>query len=325
MSVEIRSLILFHCEPDDKCVSVCCLGGLSWPLDLVSFRSRMKLYDAHNHLQDVRLGSQREAAVATAVEQGVALMVVNGTSEGDWGEVAVLAKRHSEIHPAYGLHPWFTSGRADGWEQRLIEMLKADPKASVGEIGLDRWIEGHDIDDQESVFRSQLELARELSRPATIHCLKAWGRLMDVLRSERIPERGFLLHSYGGPAELIPELVNLGARFSISGYFAHARKAKQREVLRRVPIDRLLLETDAPDMQPPDEWNRFPFVAPDGRPCNHPANIRAVYAFATEMFGISVEELADVVGRNFRELFGPDGSAASEETGSADRTAGPAD
>ena len=285
----------------------------------------MKLYDAHNHLQDVRLDSQRGAVLRTAVEQGVAVMVVNGTSEGDWSEVAVLADRRSEIRPAYGLHPWFTSERADGWEQRLINMLNADPNASVGEIGLDRWIEGHDIDDQESVFHSQLEIARELNRPATIHCLKAWGRLMDVLRSARIPERGFLLHSYGGPSELIHELSELGARFSISGYFAHARKTKQREVLRRVSIDRLLLETDAPDMQPPDEWNRFPLVDPDGRPCNHPANIRAVYEFGSEMFGMSIEALADVVGRNFCELFGPDGSAASEKTGSADRTAGSAD
>jgi TatD DNase family protein len=193
--------------------------------------------------------------------------------------------------------------RGPCWLEELRAWLLAFPDAPVGEIGLDRWIENPDLEAQIVCFRAQVGLAQELDRPATLHCLRAWGLLVEQLRAQRPPTRGFLLHSYGGPAEMIPLFVKMGAYFSLSPYFGHARKAQQRAVFAAVPLDRLLAETDAPDMWPPDEQNPHPLSC-DGQPINHPANLRVSYELLARVRGMSVEDLAAQVEENYRRLFG---------------------
>jgi TatD DNase family protein len=129
--------------------------------------------------------------------------------------------------------------------------------------------------------------------------------MLDILKSEPRSARGFLLHSYGGPKEMVKPFADLGAYFSLPGYYAHERKQRQRETYKGVPPDRLLIETDAPDQSLPAERNRFPLTDPiTGRELNHPANLRAVYEFAAELFGESPESLAQRVEANFLRLFG---------------------
>jgi TatD DNase family protein len=186
----------------------------------------------------------------------------------------------------------------------LVRCLDAIPSA-IGEIGLDRWIKDHDLAQQEEVFVWQLRLAAERDSPASIHCLQAWGRLLELLQAEPRPGCGFLLHSYGGPQEMITPLARLGAYFSIPGYFAHERKVRQRESFRHVPPDRLLIETDAPDQLLPDARNRHPLTdAASGKAINHPANLEAVYEFVAELLGERVQALANRVEENFQRLFG---------------------
>lgn len=271
-----------------------------------------RLYDAHNHLQDERFAGRQEELLAACRGEGVAAMVVNGACEADWPAVAELARRHPDlVLPAYGCHPWYVRERTPAWREHLGRALDETPGASVGEIGLDRWKPGLDFADQEAVFREQLRLAAERNLPASIHCLQAWGRLLEILRAEPRPARGFLLHSFGGPVELVPELTRLGAYFSLPGYFAHARKARQRDTFRQVPLERLLVETDAPDQPLPPEHTRYPLAAgadgaPAGseRPLNHPANLGAVYVFAAALLGRPLEELAAQIEANFIRLFG---------------------
>jgi len=264
----------------------------------------MRLYDAHNHLQDDRFGGRQAELLEVCRQVGVVRMVVNGSCEQDWPAVLALARAHPEVLPSFGYHPWYVGDRSSAWQQRLLEHLEALPSA-VGEIGLDRWKPGLSYEGQEEVFLAQLELAAERNLPVSIHCLQAWGRLYELLRSHRRPACGFLLHSYGGPREMVQPLAELGAYFSLPGYFAHARKTRQQEVFRYVPLDRLLLETDAPDQSLPPERQQFALAEAAGdRPINHPANLRAVYEFAAELRGLSVETLAAHVEVNFQRLFG---------------------
>jgi TatD DNase family protein len=271
----------------------------------------LRLYDAHNHLQDERFGGGQEALIAACRAEGIAAMVVNGASEADWPAVAELARRHPDlVLPAFGYHPWYVAERTPTWRERLLRVLDETAGATVGEIGLDRWKPGLDFADQEAVFREQLHLAAERNLPVSIHCLQAWGRLLEILRAGPRPARGFLLHSFGGPAELVPELARLGAYFSLPGYFAHTRKARQRDTFRHVPAERLLLETDAPDQPLPAERVKYAWPgAPVGtetaaHPLNHPANLGAVYAFAAELLGRPLADLAAQVEANFIRLFG---------------------
>lgn len=231
-------------------------------------------------------------------------MVVNGSCEADWPQVLDLARQQTLVLPSFGYHPWYVRERSAGWLDSLKRHLDTVPSA-IGEIGLDRWIDDPDVPRQEEMFRAQLRLAAERDLPVSIHCLRAWGRLDAILREEPRPACGFLLHSYGGPAEMVDGFVKLGAYFSLSGYFAHERKSKQRAVFARVPLDRLLLETDAPDMWPPREWNDYPLADPAaGGPMNHPANLAAVYRFAAKLLAADCAELTTRVEQNFQRLFG---------------------
>lgn len=261
------------------------------------------LYDAHNHLQDDRLDPWRVTVMEELAHCTLVEAVVNGSSEEDWQAVADLAHAHSWVRPSFGLHPWHVKQRSPDWKDLLLGWLGSFGSAAVGEIGLDRWIENPDIPAQIECFRAQLAVAVQLERPASVHCLHAWGMLEEELRGQPLPGQGFLLHSYGGPVEMIPGFVKKGAYFSLSPYFGHPRKAGQLAAFKEVPLDRLLAETDAPDMRPPDGLNRYP-LGGDGAPLNHPANIRCSYELLAQVRDMPVDELIGTIGENYRRLFG---------------------
>lgn len=265
----------------------------------------MSFCDAHNHLQDERFARRQVEIVATARAAGVTQMVVNGSCEEDWPQIATLAREFPGlVVPSFGYHPWYVAERTPRWRDTLVDWLDCTPGAVVGEIGLDRWKPGLAYEGQEEVFVAQLRLAAERNLAASLHCLQAWGRLHDLLREQPRPARGFLLHSYGGPAEMVAPLAKLGARFSFPGYFIHERKARQRETFKAVPLDRLLIETDAPDQLLPDMANRHLLTDTlTGKPLNHPANLPAVYQFMAELRGVPLAELTAQVQENFRQLF----------------------
>jgi len=241
-------------------------------------------------------------------------MIVNGSCEADWPQVLALARAQALVIPSFGYHPWYVQERSPRWQAMLVQFLDQAPSA-VGEIGLDRWKPGLAYAGQEEVFVTQLHLAAERRLPVSIHCLQAWGRLLDLLREHPRPAGGFLLHSYGGPREMIAPLAGLGAYFSFPGYYLHDRKARQREVFRHVPPDRLLLETDAPDQLLPDSLNLHPLAdARTAQPLNHPANLAAVYQGLASLLGEPVENLAARVEQNFLRLFGRLRSGAGNES-----------
>ncbi len=263
----------------------------------------MKFYDAHNHLQDDRFAGRQSELLAACASAGIARMVVNGACEADWPAVAALARENKIVRPSFGYHPWYLAERTPDWRATLVKFLDAIPSA-VGEIGLDRWQPELSYAGQEEVFLAQLGLAVERNLPVSIHCLQAWGRLHELLRDQPRPARGFVLHSYGGPAEMIPALAKLGAYFSFPGYYLQERKLRQRETFKYVPPDRLLIETDAPDQQLPTDKILYPLADTDGKPLNHPANLPAVYAGLAEFLGDKIESLAARVEENFQRVFG---------------------
>jgi TatD DNase family protein len=263
----------------------------------------MRHFDAHNHLQDERLAPHLPRVIADLEKLGIAGAVVNGTIDTDWADVARLAREHPWVIPSYGVHPWMASKRAPDWEDQLNKRL--DEGGMIGEIGLDHWKEGLDLDDQAELFRAQLRMAAQRNRAATIHCLRAWGPLWDIIRSEPVPARGFLFHAYGGPVEMVEGFAQHGAYFSFNAHFLAKGKEKKLDPFRTIPLDRLLVETDAPAMSVPPEKNHYPLPdSPDGNRINHPANLAAAYAALASLRGINVEKLAITVEANFFRLFG---------------------
>lgn len=254
--------------------------------------------DSHNHLQDPRLGAPAPV-IAAMRAAGVGRSVVNATCETDWPAVEALALAHPDfITPAFGIHPWMAHSSEDGWRERLAGLLEKHPQASIGECGLDQWVASPSLEIQRPVFQNQLRLAREMRRPVTIHCLKAWGPLFETF-TECPPPPRFLMHSFGGSIETARRLVPLGAYFSFSGYFLHPHKAAVLEVFRQLPRERILLETDAPDMLPPDENISHPLP----EKLNHPANLPAIGRALAAALGITAQDLAELTRANAAAMF----------------------
>ncbi len=278
----------------------------------------MNLYDAHNHFHFEPLAPHRTAIDAELRTVGLHTAVVNGTCEEEWPVVAALSATYPWVRPSFGLHPWDCGDRSPQWIKKLRASLLAAPSAAVGEIGLDRFILGlkpgdpriagirvAPLEEQREACAAQLVLAAELGRPAAIHCVQAHGALLELLKSTRLPCRGFLLHGYRGSAEMVKSFADLGAYFSWNLEGLGPRAEVMRTVFRAIPADRLLVETDAPTKAPPQELNRLPLgEAPDGTPVNHPANIVVAYEQLALLRATPLDQLAAQIDTNFRRLFG---------------------
>lgn len=278
----------------------------------------MNLYDAHQHFHFAELTPHRAAIDADLRRTGVRGAVVNGTSEDEWPVVAQLARDHDWVVPSFGIHPWDCGNRGPDWLKKLRAVLLAGPPSGVGEIGLDRWIiDGLKADDprlaglrvaplaeQTEVFAAQLALAAELNRAASIHCVQAWGALLEALKKNPRPARGFLLHGYAGPAEMIKTFTDLGAYFSFNIQLLEPKHAVRLNNFRHIPVKRLLVETDAPTKLPAGALNRFPLPsAADGTAVNHPANVVVTYEALAQLRDVPLATLAPQIEQNFLRLF----------------------
>lgn len=258
----------------------------------------MQLFDSHCHLQDKRLAADLAGRLAAACAAGVAGWMCCGSAEADWDAVAEIGRGHPGVRVSYGLHPWYIAGRAPGWEQRLRARLEADPAAGVGEIGLDHAIDGADHADQEAAFKTQYGLSCELRRPASIHCRRAWGRLPELLAEHGPHPAGFVVHSFSGAREALAPLTALNGYFSFSASITFPNNRRGREALAAAPAERLLIETDAPDIPP------FGAPASPGeKSANEPANLARVLAAAAEIRGETPEELAKQLWWNAERVF----------------------
>lgn len=218
-----------------------------------SVKLPLELFDAHCHLQDGRIGRVASQLIQTAANVGVRRFVVNGTSEEDWELVKQMGETHSSVIPCFGLHPWFVGKCSSNWLIVLKSFFETVPSAAVGEIGLDKGCpHGKAVDfvTQTQVFKQQLELARQLQRPASVHCVSAFGDLQEILQEMGPFPAGIILHSYAGSAEMVQTLAKFGAYFSFSGFLTSVKSQKAKRILQAVPTDRILLETDAPDALP---------------------------------------------------------------------------
>ena len=146
--------------------------------------------DAHNHLQDIRFEGMHAEIIETMRQVGITRCVVNGTRPSDWGMAADLATKYPDlIIPSFGLHPWHLNEikTTPDWLDQLQRLIDTTPNACIGECGLDRGRDDYDIEQQTKVFTSQLRLAATCNLPLSIHCVRAWGLLTEILESTPSP------------------------------------------------------------------------------------------------------------------------------------------
>jgi TatD DNase family protein len=256
----------------------------------------MIFFDAHCHLQDHRFGSSLVDVLDRAQQAGVRFQAVKGTREADWNRVGVLAKTERGVHPSFGLHPWFLKHKTEQALERLVDFLDTFTLSGVGEIGIDPSPKGEEsvpMESQEALFLAQLKIAKERERVVSIHCRSGWDRLFSVL--DRVGELpgGVMIHCFGGSIEVAQELLDRGAYLSFSGTITRLNNRRAAEVIPVVPLDRMLFETDAPDLLP---------QGIEG-PLNEPAYLPYIIEQAAQWRSESIEQLVRATTANAHRLF----------------------
>lgn len=245
-------------------------------------------FDTHCHLQDPRLAPDLTGVLTRARAAGVTRLVCCATREQDWAAVLELRRRPG-IGIMLGLHPWHVAAAVPGWLDRLEAQLLAQA-AGVGECGLDFRPDHPDPALQERALIAQLRLAIRLDRPVSLHCVRAWGPLRACLERTGIPAAGAVLHAYSGSVELARAFTSLGLHLGFGGAIADPAARRARAALAAVAAERILFETDAPDLAPPG-W-----AGP-----NEPASLAWVVAAAQAIRGDAVAVQAEA---NAQRLFG---------------------
>lgn len=250
------------------------------------------LYDSHCHLDAAAFDADRGQVLARAREAGVARQLIPAVDRGSWDAIRALCAAEPGLRPAYGLHPMFLDRHQPGHLDELEAWLAAERPAAVGECGLDFYVEGLDPDQQRRIFRRQLELARDFDLPVVLHARKAVEEVIATLR-EVGGLRG-VVHSWSGSEQQARQLFEMGFCLGIGGPVTYDRAKRLRRTVADMPLDHLLLETDAPD-QPDAQWR--------GQR-NEPARLQHVLEVVAGLRGQPVAAVAEATTTNALRLFG---------------------
>ncbi len=251
------------------------------------------IFETHCHLDDKRFAADREEVVARLRQQGIGAVLNVGYDLESSVRSVKLAQEHAEFYAAVGVHPHDAAGMSeDGWEH--LEQLAASPKVvALGEMGLDYYRDLSPRPVQQQAFAFQLELANKLNLPVIIHNRDAHQDTIRLLQAH-VPARGGVLHCFSGSWETARLALDLGLYISFAGPLTYRNAVNLQQVAVRVPLDRLLVETDSPYLTP-EPWR--------GRR-NEPAYVRYVVEKLAEIRSMDVEELAAQTAANGARLFG---------------------
>ena len=249
-------------------------------------------FDTHAHYDDDRFDEDRDSLLDSMPESGVSLIINAGSSVNNSRRGLQIAERYPFIYASIGVHPHDAKEMDDDSIAELRELLRAPKALAVGEIGLDYHYTLSEVEVQKQRFREQLELAREAKMPVIIHEREAFADVMEII-SDFKDLRG-VFHCFSGDKHAAGRLLDMGWMLSFTGVVTFKRADVAREAASYVPLERLMLETDAPYLSPePVRGKR-----------NDSRNLLYIAQRLASERGISVQELADATMRNGRAFFG---------------------
>ena len=252
----------------------------------------MRLVDSHSHFDAPEFDADREQAHARALTAGVAYQVVPAVEAASWPKLKTVCSEFPGLYPAFGLHPMYLEAHRPGHLRELRDWIERERPVAVGECGLDFFVEGLDAETQSFYFEGQLQLAREFDLPVIVHARRAVDAVVAAVR--KIGSLRGVVHSFSGSAEQAAQLHKLGFLLGIGGPVTYERANRLRGIVATMPLEQLLLETDAPDQ--PDSGHRGER--------NEPAYLAKVLEVVAELRGVQQEEVARATTANAERLFG---------------------
>jgi TatD DNase family protein len=251
------------------------------------------LIDSHCHIDDVRYDQDRETIIARARDAGVGSFVTIGCDLETSRAAVTLAQQHPFISATVGVHPHEVKCIEANWYDELRSLARATRVVAYGEIGLDYHYDHSPRDVQRRRFREQVQLARELKLPIVIHTREAQEDTIAILKGEKAAELGGVFHCFSGDAWLAKDALDLGFYLSFSGVITFQNATMLREIVKIVPLDHILVETDSPYLTP----------APHRGKRNEPAYVRQVAEKIAEIHGIDIEKIEEATTQNAKRLF----------------------
>ena len=253
------------------------------------------LFDTHAHLHFPEFADDLPAVLQRARAAGVRWMLTIGTSVESSRAAVALAEREPDIYAAVGIHPHDASEADEAAFEELRRLAESSPRVvAIGEIGLDFFRNLSPPDVQMEVFRRQLDLSRRVKKPALIHCRDAHAETVEILRAEGVGEIGGIMHCFSGDEVGARQCLDLGLLISIAGPVTYPNARKLPPVVKMVPADRLVVETDCPFLPPqPYRGKR-----------NEPAYLPITAARMADLRGVPAEELGAQMAENALALFG---------------------
>ena len=253
----------------------------------------MPIFDTHAHYDADQFASDREAVLTALPAAGVGLVVDPGCDVASSREAVALAERFDHVYAAVGIHPEDCDGCTDADFDVIRELCRREKVVAVGEIGLDYyWTENPPRDFQEQVFRRQIELALELDLPVIIHDREAHGDSLRIVLD--YPGLRGVFHCFSGSPEMAQELLKRGWYLGFDGPITYKNAKRAPEVAAITPMDRIVIETDAPYMAP------VPFRGKR----NDSRLLPYVVEKLAEWKGVTPEEMTDITWQNGKRLFG---------------------
>ncbi len=252
----------------------------------------MRLVDCHCHLESDFFKDRLDGIIEGARQAGVVKLLTSSITPDEWPLSRAIANRYKEVEFALGVHPWYCR-KEDLEKIGELANAAADGAVAIGEIGLDKKSPHVGLELQKSLFEAQLKIAREIDLPVVIHCRGAFDELLHYFKRIGLPRRGGIIHSFSGSVEIAAEYARYGASFSFGGAITFRNSKRKAAVLKHVYPERIVLETDSPDI-PPVEAREMP---------NVPANILYALRAAAEILGVGEEQIAETTTLNAARIF----------------------
>lgn len=239
------------------------------------------MIDTHCHLDAAEFDTDRDSVYARAVAAGLTGIVVPAVARKTFGAVASLCRDYPLCHAAYGIHPLYVNEAEEDDLQVLRDVLKQEKAVAVGEIGLDNFVADKNVTRQTYFFTEQLKIAKEFDLPVILHVRKAIDQVLRELRRYKV--KGGIAHAFNGSHQQAEEFIKLGFKLGFGGAMTWHRALRIRDLATTLPIEAIVLETDAPDIPP--EW-----LGNAGR--NEPGEL---HRMATVLSSLRREPLRDVI------------------------------